>query len=70
VSNQRRERWSAVKRRAARVAFNQLNQQSVDTLGAEKNMSLRPVITQFGWQFEHRLYTNDDGITKSSWWLV
>jgi hypothetical protein len=52
-----------------RFGLTVLNQQSVDTLRTEKNISLRPVITQFGWQFEHRLYTNDDGITMLTEWI-
>jgi hypothetical protein len=29
----------------------------------------RPLISQFGWQFEKRLYTNDDGTTALSEWV-
>jgi hypothetical protein len=52
-----------------RFGLTVLNQQSVDTLLAEKNISVRPMITQFGWQFERRLYTNGDGITMLTEWI-
>jgi hypothetical protein len=52
-----------------RFGLTVLNQKSVDTLLAEKNISVRPMITQFGWQFERRLYTNGDGITMLTEWI-
>jgi len=30
---------------------------------------VRPVITQFGWQFERRFYTNGDGVTLLHEWV-
>ena len=41
----------------------------MDTLRAEANISIRPVVSQFGWQFERRLYTNGDGITMLTEWV-
>ena len=52
-----------------RFGLTVLNQKSVDTLLTEKNISVRPMITQFGWQFERRLYTNGDGITMLTEWI-
>jgi hypothetical protein len=52
-----------------RFGLTVLNQKSVDTLLAEKNITVRPMITQFGWQFERRLYTNGDGITMLTEWI-
>ena len=52
-----------------RFGLTVLNQKSVDTLQIERNITLRPVISQFGWQFEHRLYTNDDGVTMLTEWI-
>ena len=52
-----------------RFGFTMLNQASVDTLMEKKNISVRPMISQFGWQFEHRLYTNGDGITMLTEWI-
>ena len=46
-----------------------LNQKSVDTLRTEKNITVRPMISQFGWQFERRLYTNGDGVTMLTEWV-
>lgn len=52
-----------------RIGVTVLNQESVDTLLAEKNISIRPVVSQFGWQFERRFYTNGDGITMLTEWV-
>ena len=52
-----------------RFGLTVLNQKSVDTLLAEKNITVRPMITQFGWQFERRLYSNGDGITMLTEWI-
>ena len=35
---------------------------NVDAL-KERDITVRPLVTQFGWQFEKRLYTNRDGLT-------
>src|SRR5262245_35249888 len=52
-----------------RFGLTVLNQESVDTLRDKKNITIRPVISQFGWQFERRLYTNDDGLTMLTEWV-
>jgi hypothetical protein len=35
----------------------------------ELNINVRPVISQFGWQFERRFYSNADGVTALSEWI-
>ncbi len=52
-----------------RFGVTMLNQASVDTLLEKKNITVNPMISQFGWQFEHRLYTNDDGVTMLTEWI-
>ena len=52
-----------------RFGVTMLNQQSVDTLLEKKNISVQPLISQFGWQFERRLYTNGDGVTMLTEWI-
>ena len=52
-----------------RVGFTVLNQKSVDTLLERRDITVRPLITQFGWQFERRLYTNGDGVTMLTEWI-
>lgn len=52
-----------------RFGITVLNQKSVDTLLDERGVSIRPMITQFGWQFERRLYTNGDGTTMLTEWV-
>ena len=52
-----------------RIGLTALNQRSLDTLLERTNISVRPVISQFGWQFERRLYTNGDGVTMLTEWV-
>ena len=52
-----------------RFGLTVLNQESVDRLRDERNITVKPMITQFGWQFERRLYTNGDGITMLTEWV-
>ena len=52
-----------------RFGLTVLNQATVDKLHDERNISVRPLISQFGWQFERRLYTNGDGITMLTEWI-
>ena len=52
-----------------RFGLTVLNQKSADTLRNEKNITVRPMISQFGWQFERRLYTNGDGVTMLTEWV-
>jgi hypothetical protein len=52
-----------------RFGVTMLNQKSVDTLLEKKNISVQPMVSQFGWQFERRLYTNGDGVTMLTEWI-
>jgi len=52
-----------------RFGLTMLSQQSVDTLLEKRNVTVRPLISQFGWQFERRLYTNDDGTALLTEWI-
>ena len=52
-----------------RLGLTILNQESLDRLREDTGISLRPVVSQFGWQFERRLYTNGDGITMLTEWV-
>ena len=52
-----------------RIGLTVLNQKSVDTLLEKRNVQIRPLISQFGWQFERRLYTNGDGTTVLTEWV-
>jgi hypothetical protein len=52
-----------------RFGVTMLNQHSIDTLLEKKNISVQPMISQFGWQFERRLYTNGDGVTMLTEWI-
>ena len=52
-----------------RFGVTMLNQASVDTLLEKKNISVQPMVSQFGWQFERRLYTNGDGVTMLTEWI-
>lgn len=46
-----------------RFGMTMLSQDTVDTLANEHDIVIRPLVSQFGWQFEKRLYTNDDGMS-------
>ena len=37
---------------------------------AENSIEIRPVITQFGWQFEKQFYSKDSGIAAVNEWVV
>lgn len=52
-----------------RVGLTVLNEQTVNRLFEERNIELQSVVTQFGWQFERRLYTNGDGVTVLMEWV-
>ena len=52
-----------------RFGLTVLSQESVDTLQEKRNITVRPIVSQFGWQFERRLYTNGDGITMLTEWV-
>jgi hypothetical protein len=36
----------------------------------EHSIELRPMITQFGWQFERQFYSNDSGVAALNEWVV
>ena len=52
-----------------RFGLTMLNQKSVDTLFEKRGIAVQPMISQFGWQFERRLYTNGDGVTMLMEWV-
>ncbi len=52
-----------------RFGLTVLTQQTVDRLLSEQEIAVRPMISQFGWQFERRLYTNGDGVTMLTEWV-
>ena len=51
-----------------RFGMTMLGQASVDKL-KEKDILVKPLITQFGWQFERRLFANKDGLTALTEWV-
>lgn len=52
-----------------RFGLTMLSQASVDLLKADHEIVVRPLISQFGWQFERRFYTNPDGATVLMEWV-
>jgi hypothetical protein len=52
-----------------RFGLTMLNQRSIDTLRDQKGIAVQPMISQFGWQFEHRFYSNGDGVTMLTEWV-
>ena len=52
-----------------RIGFTSLSQGVVDAL-AERSIDVRPLITQFGWQFEKQFYSKSGGLTAVSEWVV
>jgi hypothetical protein len=52
-----------------RFGLTVLTQETVDRLLSERGIAVRPMISQFGWQFERRLYTNGDGVTMLTEWI-
>jgi hypothetical protein len=51
-----------------RFGVTMLSPGNIDAL-AERDIIVRPLITQFGWQFERRLYTNGNGVTALTEWV-
>jgi hypothetical protein len=51
-----------------RFGLTMLSQGNVDALKAE-NITVRPLISQFGWQFEKRVYVNRDGLAALTEWV-
>jgi hypothetical protein len=52
-----------------RFGLTVLNQRSVDALAERRGITVQPLISQFGWQFERRLYTKGDGVTMLTEWV-
>jgi hypothetical protein len=52
-----------------RIGFTSLSQGALDKLN-ENEITVDPLITQFGWQFEKRFYSNGDGLTALNEWVV
>ena len=59
---------AAVDMTGPRFGFTALNQKTLDSL-LDRNITVKPLISQFGWQFERRLYTNADGVTMLMEWV-
>lgn len=53
----------AVKLAGPRIGFTILSGKLVDRMEENFSTSINPVITQFGWQFETRLFTTNSGIS-------
>jgi hypothetical protein len=51
-----------------RFGITMLSDGNVEALN-ERGIVVRPLISQFGWQFEHRLYTNTDGVSALTEWI-
>lgn len=52
-----------------RIGFTSLSQGVVDKL-KEDDIEVRPLITQFGWQFEKQFYAKNSGLTAVNEWVV
>jgi hypothetical protein len=52
-----------------RFGFTSLSDGVLTTL-REKSIDVRPVITQFGWQFERQFYSKGSGLTAVNEWVV
>jgi hypothetical protein len=53
-----------------RFGVTSLSQGVVDRLKEDNNIDIRPVITQFGWQFEKQFYSRDSGLSAVNEWVV
>lgn len=51
-----------------RFGLTMLSQGNIDKL-KERDIVVNPLISQFGWQFERRIYSNGDGITALTEWV-
>lgn len=52
-----------------RFGLTMLSADTVTALKTERNITVKPMISQFGWQFEKRLYSNGDGVTALTEWV-
>lgn len=53
-----------------RIGFTSLSEGVVRKLQEERGIEIRPLITQFGWQFEKQFYSKDSGLTAVNEWVV
>jgi hypothetical protein len=53
-----------------RFGMTLLSQSLVDLLDTDFGISVRPVISQFGWQFERQFFTRNSGVTLVNEWVV
>ena len=51
-----------------RFGMTLLSPSTVDAL-KERNITVGPIVSQFGWQFERRLYTSNDGVSALMEWV-
>src|SRR5262245_8967869 len=51
-----------------RFGMTMLSQGNIDTL-KEHDINVKPLISQFGWQFEKRVYVSGDGLTALTEWV-
>jgi hypothetical protein len=51
-----------------RFGLTMLSSGNVDAL-KKHDINVRPLLTQFGWQFEKRVYTNREGLTALTEWV-
>jgi hypothetical protein len=59
----------AVNLSGPRIGVTSLSQGVIDKL-AERGIEVRPLITQFGWQFEKQFYSQDSGLTAVTEWII
>ena len=52
-----------------RIGFTSLSEGVVAKL-SERSIEVRPLITQFGWQFEKQFYSKGSGLTAVNEWVV
>ena len=51
-----------------RFGMTLLSPSTVDAL-KERNITVGPIVSQFGWQFERRLYTSNEGVSALMEWV-
>src|SRR5262245_40690202 len=52
-----------------RFGLTLLGEKHMQTLREHDIFLQQPYVSQFGWQFEHRLYTSDDGLSALTEWV-
>ena len=53
-----------------RLGFTLLSDGIVERLKDDAGINVRPVVTQFGWQFEKQFYSTENGPTAVTEWVV